>query len=313
MPAPLSGTQFTLTRGDDTVVVASIGASLRSFQHAGRNLVVPYEADELRPGYRGVTLVPWPNRVVDGRYTFAGQEQQLPLTEPSRGHALHGLGVWLDYRAVAVAEDRVQLEAVIEAQTGYPWRLRIETTFTLTGDGLVQRVRATNLSDAPAPFGTGPHPYLVAGEGRVDDWTLELPAASVLHVDERLAPTVIRPVDDGDPQRFDFRIPRTIADAEIDHAYTDLQRNGSGITTVRLMDAAGRGVAMAWDAACPWVQIHTADLDPANPAHRAGLAVEPMTCAPDAFNAPAYPFDTGLVVIEPGQSFEAGWTIGAIA
>jgi aldose 1-epimerase len=312
MPAPLSGTQFTLTRGDDTVVVASIGASLRSFQHAGRDLVVPYEADELRPGYRGVTLVPWPNRVVDGRYTFAGQEQQLPLTEPSRGHALHGLGVWLDYRAVAVAEDRVRLEAVIEAQTGYPWRLQIETTFTLTGDGLAQRVRATNLSDASAPFGTGPHPYLVAGEGRVDDWTLELPAASVLHVDERLAPTVIRPVDDGDPQRFDFRIPRTIADAEIDHAYTDLQRNGSGITTVRLTDAAGRGVAMAWDAACPWVQIHTADLDPANPAHRAGLAVEPMTCAPDAFNAPAYPFDTGLVVIEPGQSFEAGWTIGAI-
>jgi aldose 1-epimerase len=37
-----------------------------------------------------------------------------------------------------------------------------------------------------------------------------------------------------------------------------------------------------------------------------------MTCAPDAFNAPAYPFDAGLVVIEPGQSFEASWTISAI-
>jgi aldose 1-epimerase len=312
MPAPLSGTQFTLTRGDDTAVVASIGASLRSFQHAGRDLVVPYEADEVRPGYRGATLVPWPNRVVDGRYTFGGQEQRLPLTEPARGHALHGLAVWLDYHAVTVAEDRVQLEAVVEAQTGYPWRVRIETTFTLSDDGLAQTVRATNLSDKQAPFGTGPHPYLVAGQGRVDDWTLDLPAASVLHVDERLAPTVVRPVDDGDRQRFDFRIPRTIAAAAIDHAYTDLQRDDAGITTVRLTDAEGRGVAMTWDAACPWVQIHTADLDPANPAHRGGLAVEPMTCAPDAFNAPAYPFDTGLVVIEPGQSFDAGWTIRAI-
>lgn len=312
MPAPLSGTQFTLARGADAAVVASIGASLRSFQHNGRDLVVPYEADALRPGYRGVTLVPWPNRVVDGRYTFGGQEEQLPLTEPARGHALHGLAVWLDYRAVSVADDRVRLEAVVEAQTGYPYRVGIETTFTLSADGLVQTVRATNLSDEPAPFGTGPHPYLVAGAGRVDDWTLDLPAASVLHVDERLAPTVLRPVDDGEAQRFDFRIPRTIAGAAIDHAYTDLRRDDAGIATVRLTDAGGRGVAMRWDAACPWVQIHTADLDPANPAHRAGLAVEPMTCAPDAFNAPAYPFDTGLVVIEPGQSFEAGWAISAI-
>lgn len=312
MRAPLSGRQFILTRGDDLAVVASVGASLRSFQHAGRDLVVPYEADEVRPGYRGATLAPWPNRVVDGRYAFDGQEQQLPLTEPARGHALHGLAVWLDYSATAVAEDEVRLEAVVQAQTGYPWRVRIETTFTLTEEGLTQTVRATNLSGEPAPFGTGPHPYLVAGAGHVDDWTLELPAASILQVDERLAPTVIRPVDDGDPQRFDFRIPRTIAAAAIDHAYTDLRRDGAGIATVRLTDAAGRGVEMMWDAACPWVQIHTADLDPANPAHRAGLAVEPMTCAPDAFNAAAYPFDSGLVVIEPGQTFEAAWTIAPI-
>ena len=68
---------------------------------------------------------------------------------------------------------------------------------------------------------------------------------------------------------------------------------------------------MSWNASCPWVQIHTADLphDPAHPAHRAGLAVEPMTCAPDAFNDADYDYDTGVLVLDPQLSSEASWTI----
>ncbi len=311
MSLPLSGAQYTLRHGADEAVIASVGASVRSFTHDGRDLVVPFAADEVRPGYRGVTLVPWPNRIVDGRYSFGGRSFELPLTEPARGHALHGLGVWLDFEPVVVADDLVRLSAVIEPQSGYPWRIAVETTYALGAAGLVQTVRATNLSAEPAPFGTAPHPYLVAGAGRVDDWILELPASTVLHVDERLSPTDPRSVDADDPQRFDFRIPRTIGSAEIDHAYTDLAF-ADGVATVRVKDAAGRGVAMSWDATLPWVQIHTADLTPDQPAHRAGLAVEPMTCAPDAFNADRYAFETGLVVIEPGASFEAGWTIAPI-
>ncbi|HWU31187.1 MAG TPA: galactose mutarotase, partial [Microbacterium sp.] len=61
-----------------------------------------------------------------------------------------------------------------------------------------------------------------------------------------------------------------------------------------------------WDAGCPWVQVHTADLpDPA--ASRRGLAVEPMTCPPDAFNS-----GTDLIVLEPGAAHTAGWSIRAL-
>ena len=83
---------------------------------------------------------------------------------------------------------------------------------------------------------------------------------------------------------------------------------------LRLTDAAGTGVEMTWDAGCPWVQIHTADLPggPAQAGHRAGLAVEPMTCAPDAFNAADYDFETGLIVLEPGTSSSASWRIAAL-
>jgi len=308
---PASGIQHVLRHGPFEAVVASVGASLRSLTHDGRHLVVPFVADEVRPAYRGATLAPWPNRVVDGRYSFGGTEHQLPLTEPGRGHALHGLAAWLDYDAVDKGSDHVTLAAVIEPQTGYPWRVRVTTTFALGDDGLTQTVRGENLSAHSVPFGTGPHPYLVAGEGTVDGWTLELPASEVLQVTpDRLIPTTLGPVD----AEFDFRTARAIGSTEIDHAFTALAADADGVSTVRVTDAAGRGVGMAWDAACPWVQVHTADLPggAAQPGHRGGLAVEPMTCAPDAFNAPRYDFDPGLIVIEPGAVAEASWRIFAI-
>lgn len=309
---PASGTQHALRAGDYEAVVASVGATLRSLTYRGRDLVVPFEADEVRPSHRGATLAPWPNRVVDGTYSFGGRDFQLPLTEVARSHALHGLATWLDFEAVDKGPDHVTLAAVIQPQTFYPWRLIVKTTFSLGADGLTQSVTASNESAEPAPWGTGPHPYLVAGDGRVDDWTLELPAAEVLAVTpDRLIPTGLVAVDADDPQRFDFRSPRAIGGVELDHAYSGLVRDADGWATVRVTDAAGSGVQMTWDAACPWVQVHTADKpDPAQ--SRLGLAVEPMTCAPDAFNAPSYDYDAGLIVIEPEASVTASWRIAAI-
>lgn len=313
MRTVLSGTQHALRAGDYEAVIASVGASLRSLTFNGRDLVVPFDADEVRPSYRGATLAPWPNRVVDGRYTFAGTERQVALTEPARHHALHGLAGWLDYQAIDKGPSHVALAATIEPQTGYPWRVVVETTFTLGADGVTQSVKATNESPDVAPWGTGPHPYLVAGAGHVDDWTLALPADEVLAVTpDRLIPTGLRAVDADDAERFDFRDPRRINTVEIDHAYTALTRDDAGFATVRVTDAAGSGVEMVWGTACPWVQIHTSDKGVGKPGHRTGLAVEPMTCAPDAFNAASYDYDVGLIVLEPGASAEASWRIAAI-
>ncbi|WP_127473155.1 aldose 1-epimerase family protein [Microbacterium sulfonylureivorans] len=310
---PTSGTQHALRAGDYEAVIASVGATLRSLTHAGRDLVVPFEADEVRPAHRGATLAPWPNRVVDGRYTFGGVERQLALTEPARSHALHGLAAWLDFEAIDKGPDHVTLAAVIQPQTAYPWRIVVTTTFSLGPDGLTQSVTARNDGAEAAPWGAGPHPYLVAGEGRVDDWTLELPANEVLAVTvDRLIPTDLVAVDAVEPERFDFRTARRIDTAEIDHAFSGLQRDATGIAVVRVTVADGTGVEMAWDAACPWVQVHTAD-KPQAAQSRLGLAVEPMTCAPDAFNAERYAYDAGLIVLEPGASSEASWRIAAIA
>ncbi|MGY1550590.1 aldose 1-epimerase family protein [Microbacterium sp. A588] len=303
--SPASGRQLRISAHGYEAVIASVGASLRMLTHEGRDLVVPFDADEVRPAYRGATLAPWPNRIVDGRYTFRGSAHQLPLTEPARGHALHGLVAWAECTDRGVSDERVVLAAVIEPQSGYPFRVEVTVEFRLGADGLTQTVTGRNLGTDAAPWGTGPHPYLVGGAGRVDDWTLTLPASEVLTVtSDRLSPVAVEQVEQH--PEWDFREARAIGDVFIDHAFTELSRV-DGAAEVRVVAADGRGVALSWDESCPWVQVHTADL-PADAANsRIGLAVEPMTCPPDAFNS-----GVDLVVLEPGAESAASWRFTAI-
>jgi len=304
--APRSGRQLRIVGHGYEAMVASVGASLRTLTFEGRDLVVPFAADEVRPGYRGATLAPWPNRIVDGRYRFDGVEHQLPLTEPARGQALHGLLVWSEFSDRLVLDDRVVLAAVIEPQAGYPFRIEVEVEYLLDAEGLHQTITAHNIGADAAPWGTGPHPYLVAGPGRVDAWTLRLPASAVLTVTpDRLSPIGVEPV--AQHPQWDFRAARRIDDVFIDHAFTDLAR-ADGIAEVRLTTDAGSGVAMSWDERCPWVQVHTADNPGLDGIHRIGLAVEPMTCPPDAFTS-----GVDLVVLEPGAVHAAAWRIRALS
>lgn len=316
MTIPRSGRQLRIAGHGYDAVVASVGASLRTLTFEGRDLVVPFDADDVRPGYRGTTLAPWPNRIVDGRYEFEGVEHQLALTEPERGQALHGLLSWAEYSDRLVLDDRVVLTAVIEPQSGYPFRVEVETEYRIDENGLHQSVTARNLGSDAAPWGTGPHPYLVAGPSTgsgaqigsgapVDGWYLTLPASEVLTVtDDRLSPVAVESVSQH-PQ-WDFRTPRQIGDVFIDHAFTGLSRI-DGIAEVRVVTAGGTGVAMRFDGRCPWVQIHTADKPGEAEINRIGLAVEPMTCPPDAFNS-----GVDLVVLAPGAEHAASWTIEAL-
>ena len=314
MTRPLTGTQYELHYGDYTASIASIGASLRSLSYGGRELVVPFGPETVRPNYRGAVLAPWPNRIAGGAYNWGGELQQVALTEPERGNALHGLAAWLDFGAIEQTPSRVTLAATIVAQRGYPHRIDVEVVYELGEGGLRSSVTGTNTTPEAAdgtpdeaPWGTGPHPYLVAGPGHVDDWTLLLPAEQVLEVtDDTLLPVGLASVAEANGGAWDFREARRIGGVAIDHAFTAIARDAAGEASVEVRAADGSGVAITWGDVCPWVQVHTADR-PEPEQNRIGLAVEPMTCPPDAFNS-----GTDLVVLRSGESHTAGWTIAAL-
>jgi aldose 1-epimerase len=303
MSHPMTGQEISLQHDRYTASVVTLGASLRALEHGGRPLVVPFAVDAMRPVFRGVLLAPWPNRVVDGRYTFDGEEQQLPLTEPDRGHALHGLLGWADWQVASQSEDTVTLTAELAPSAGYPHRLVVDCTYALADDGLTTTVTARSLSGR-APYGVSAHPYLTAGGASLDATVLTLPADRYLETEgERLLPAGERDVLDAPWP--DFRVPTVIGDAAVDHAFTGLAREADGVARVRLEGPDAFAVEMTWGPGLGWVQVHTADR-PEPELDRAGLAVEPMTCPPDAFST-----GEGVVVLEAGREHTASWTISA--
>ncbi|WP_233255497.1 aldose 1-epimerase family protein [Naasia lichenicola] len=304
-PRPRSGTRVDLAFGPYDASFASIGATLRTLRYEGRDLVVPFEADEVRPYYRGTVLAPWPNRVVDGRYTDAdGRLQKLAITEPDRGHALHGLTPWLDFAIVDSTSTSVMFAATIPAQAGYPHQIAVTVEFWLDAAGLHSTTRARNDDTVAAPLGLSTHPYLVGGPGRVGEWSLELPAVQILDADERLTPTELGSVETSAFSAYDFRSARPIGDLEIDHAFTGLTDQGAE-HVVKVLASDGTGVQLSWPHG-DWVQIHTADLpDPA--ISRLGVAVEPMTCPPDVFNS-----DLAAALVQPDETRELSFTISAV-
>lgn len=304
---PLSGPQYEIAAEGYRATVAGVGASLRSLSHRGRDLVVPFDAEQIRPMYRGTVLTPWANRITDARYTLDGVIQQLPVTEPERGHALHGLAAWARWEPVAHTADSVTLRTVVEPQTGYPFRVQTDATCTLGADGLSWTVTTTNLSDRAAPYTTAPHPYLTPGRGRVDEWTVTLPVSRMFTVaGDRMLPGDLVDVATHDGGAYDFRAPRRFGATMVDNAFTGVVWDADGVATVRVTTDDGAGVELAWDASCPWLQVYSCDR-PEPELHRRGLAVEPMTSPPDAFNS-----GVDLVRIAPGAQHTVTWRIRAV-
>jgi aldose 1-epimerase len=306
MVAP-SGEQYEFSADGYRAVVTECGASLRLLEYDGRPLVQGWAEDEQTASGRGQLLAPWPNRIRDGRYTFDGQDLRLPLSEPARGNASHGLVRWTAWTLQELTAHSVSLTYRLMSQTGYPWTLDLHVVHDLSADGLTVTVTATNLSARRAPYALGAHPYLTAGTGPVDQWELTLPAATRLLVDDRMIPTGREDVRDGD---LDFRMSRPIRSTSLDTAFTDLTRDADGRVEVVLRDPrADQGVTLWMDGQHRWTQVYTGDDLPTRA--REALAVEPMTSPPNAFAT-----GEDLLVLSPagtdGDEIVASWGIGAL-
>jgi len=302
---PPSGRQHVIERGPQRAVVTEVGATLRSYTVDGMELLDTFSEEAMCDSCRGQVLAPWPNRIDHGRYRFAGRARRLSLSEPERDNAIHGLVRWLPFDLAGAAKpDRLQLSCLLYPQDGYEFMVLVDITYALSDEGLGVKLGAHNRGTEPAPFGAGYHPYLAAGSGTVDDTQVLIPAATVLTTDDRLIPTGEAPVVG---TGLDFRSLRPLGDARLDLCFTDLSRDDDGMARVELAAPSRPAVTMFMDEHHNFIQVYTGDTLKEHQRRRS-LAVEPMTCAPDAFNN-----GRGLRVLEPGESFSSRWGIGTIA
>ena len=296
-----TGAQWTVRRGSDELVVVEFGGGIRTYTRGGVDVVAGFGVDEMSVAGRGQQLIPWPNRLRDGAYEFGGASRQLALTEPAKHNASHGLVRWATWDLLDQTSSSVTVGHRLHPQPGWAWVLELTTLYALGDDGLTVTTTALNVGEGDAPYGYGAHPYLSIGDVPLGEVELEIPADTYLETDpERQLPVATHPVDGS---AYDFRGSRPIGELALDTAFTGLQRGPDGRWAVTLRGLPAGDVSLWGDEAYGWTQVFTGRAHP-DTEGTTGIAVEPMTCPPDAFNS-----GTDLVVLHPEQAHTGSWGI----
>lgn len=297
---PLTGEQVELTAGEYRATVVTLGGGIRSLTHAGAALLDGYAAEELPQGARGQLLLPWPNRLRGGRWSWLGSPQQLPLDEPGAGNAIHGLVRWASWTVLEATATSALLTYQIPARPGFPCRLACSVTYRLDAvSGLTVTITARGIG-GPAPVAAGMHPYLKVGSGVVDDALLTVPAATQVLLDQHGQPRARAAVAGTD---IDLRAGRAVGARRWDHCFTDLERAEDGRATATLRGAQ-RGVLLWVDRSFEYLMVYSGDTLPDPAQRRRAVAIEPMTAPPGALAT-----RTGVTVVDEATQWSGQFGI----
>lgn len=287
-----TGAPYTLRHGDQEAVVTQQGATLRSYRVGGVEVLAGFGDEQMPTGCQGQHLMPWPNRIRDGRYEFNGATQQLAINEHERGNAIHGLVSWLAWEVMAHSENSITQRVLLLPQPGWPGVCGCTVRTSLSDEGLTIEVDAMNMGRQPFPFGYAAHPYLRLPSGTSDEWEVRLPFGQWLETDTRLLPLQLHPTAGSER---DFSQGRPLGRQHLDTAFASPTTDGGWEASI---SHEGRTVVLWADASLGWLQVYT-------PGDRASIAVEPMSVGPDAFNPG--PTHDDLEVLLPGQRTTHRW------
>jgi aldose 1-epimerase len=295
---------LVITDGTSRAVITMTGAGLREFAVDGAPYVETFAEGEHPPLGAGCVLVPWPNRTAGARWHLNGDLQELAVTEPDRGNAIHGLVRRAQWTVSDISASAVSLEYVIEPQAGWPVRLLTTITYAINHDGLTVTHGVRNDGGRAIPFGVGVHPYPRAGGAATDDCELRLSASTVLPLDpDRMVPT--GPATPVTGTEYDFHTPRPIRGLALDTPFGGCTPGPDGLVRHSVIAPGGGRVDIWADPDFRWVQVFTPDQFP---GRGRAIAIEPMTCPPDALNS-----GTDLITLDPGESWSGRWGLQPVA
>lgn len=239
---------------------------------------------------KGMVLFPFPNRLKDGKYTFEGNAYELPINELDKNNSIHGLVTTSKFsvRKFETDEQKASLTLVHDEKgtnTGYPFKAKLEITFTITSDSeLICECEVTNSDIKNIPFGLGWHPYFKALD-KINDLQLTIPSDKMLEVDNRMNPTgKLVP-------NLLFTSPTLIDNHQLDTGFKIESKSETATTAI--FDSQNKVTLNIWQETgvgkYNFLQYYIPD-------YRGSIAVEPMTCAPDAFNN-----GMGLISLKPAE------------
>ncbi|BDR53220.1 aldose 1-epimerase [Bombiscardovia nodaiensis] len=300
---PRTGQQYSISYGDYQAIVTEQGAILRALKYQGRDLIASFGEDELVPCSNGNVLVPFPNRIEDGEYSFDGRSYQLPIDEHDRNNAIHGYGYRYYWKLESLTESSVTLSWRTPALAYYPFDLIVTVSYELGEQGLTMTTSARNQGSSRAPWAFGIHPWLANGKESHGDaiqadneaCSLLIPCRTHVEVNDRLIPTGEEAAQDGN----DLSQGISLKGCAFDDAWCDPIRDAQGRSTAVFTRPDGIRVELWGDETINAWQVCTGTGFDAS-FRPAGVAVEPMTAYANAFRT-----GKDLVAIDPGQTYSS--------
>jgi len=296
-----TGEQIAIAHGDQRAVVTEVGATLRTYVKGGVSVIEGFSGGESPAHARGQVLYPWPNRIGDGEWTFSGRVARPRVDDVLHATAIHGLVRWRPFRVDAVNQNRCVLSMLLHPSPDYPFLSELSVAYHLGSLGLTVTATVTNRDEVPVPFGVGFHPYLAVTTPTIEGAMLEVPATAFVATNDRQLPTgEILPLAG---HQWDFQKRKSLSGHELDVTYTELVRDDTGLAVATLEDANGGEIEISVDRNFPYLQVYTGDsLEKGR--RRTSVAIEPMTCPPDALRS-----GKDVIVLEPGQHWAGSWRL----
>ncbi|MFC2069465.1 aldose 1-epimerase [Chloroflexota bacterium] len=238
--------------------------------------------------FKGSKLLPFPNRIKYGRYNFEGRAYQLPVNFGR--HAIHG---FMYNKTLQVTKQRGNInQATLELSyqyggtvPGYPFKFKASLIYSLIKDfGFQYTTVITNVGSSSMPVGDGWHPYFKT-YGKVDNLHIRLPSNRSIKINNQMIPT-------GELVLEDYPASFMIDSRQFDTGFALHETEGKAITEIidpnldlkiNIWQETGK---MKYN----FLQVFI-------PSSRVSIAIEPMTCAANAFNN-----NMGLAVLQPNQS-----------
>jgi aldose 1-epimerase len=285
--------------GESVSILPNLGATVRELiLRCGGNLFSvlefpeSYEDTVENKHFAGVKLIPFPGRITDATYRFRGKKHALKVNS-SNNFAIHGFFFDNPYELVNTKVEDNSASVVLAAEhngktKGYPFKFQVRLTYTLTTGSFTCTTEIRNTDSKPMPIGDGWHPYFKTS-GSVKRLLLSIPAHSVVEVTPSKVPT-------GEMRKpISKRSTIPLSNRTLDSVF-DFGRKRQKVTT-KLMDRKlGVDVELWQESGVGRYRY----LILYRPVSGTSVAIEPWTCAPDAFNN-----SMGLIVLKPGGRFKA--------
>lgn len=259
-------------------------------------------------------LAPWANRIAGDAYYFQDKKYVL---NPDLGNILrdqfnqpiHGLLVYDRRWKVVMTEASDKGGAVITSElefykypdlmAQFPFAHTIRVTYRLKDGALLNTTAIKNVGLDPMPVLIAYHPYFKP-DGERAEWVVSNAAANYWVLDHHLTPTgEKKPADDLMPGRKSFHLGTHF----LDNLFSDLDRDADGSARVWVQGRSEK-IEVVYDKSYNFAVIYA----PLPPSPQL-VCIEPQTGPTNAFNLNHEGKFPDLIVLEPGKSFTAEFSI----